>query len=166
VITLDPMHDEQFTKMSTMGMTSQLTKLDKRFEKPSALPGVAVARASYQAYVDKDRQSQRCAALLLSKRRLIGSSHSGIRPWRSSSATCLIERSMAGLTAARAEGRTGGNRRKTTPADIVVARRHMTEAKLKAREVVKCTACQSDRFGGTLDGPRGGARRPCLDPRS
>ena len=116
VITLDPMHDEQFTKMSTMGMTSQLTKLDKRFEKPSALPGVAVARASYQAYVDKDRQSQRCAALLLSKRRLIGSSHSGIRPWRSSSVTCLIERSMAGLTAARAEGRTGGNRRKTTPA--------------------------------------------------
>ena len=57
VITLDPMHDEEFTRMSTMGMTSQLTKLDKRFEKPSALPGVAVARASYQAYVDKDRQA-------------------------------------------------------------------------------------------------------------
>ena len=31
VITLDPMHDEEFTKMSTMGMTSQLTKLDERF---------------------------------------------------------------------------------------------------------------------------------------
>jgi hypothetical protein len=31
VITLDPMHDEEFTKMSTMGFTSQLTKLDKRF---------------------------------------------------------------------------------------------------------------------------------------
>ncbi len=31
VITLDPMHDEEFTKMSTMGMTSQLTKLEKRF---------------------------------------------------------------------------------------------------------------------------------------
>jgi hypothetical protein len=31
VITLDPMHDESFTKISTMGFTSQLTKLDKRF---------------------------------------------------------------------------------------------------------------------------------------
>ena len=31
VITLDRMHDEEFTKMSTMGFTSQLTKLDKRF---------------------------------------------------------------------------------------------------------------------------------------
>jgi uncharacterized protein YndB with AHSA1/START domain len=32
VITLDPMHDEEFTRMSTMGFTSQLRKLDKRFE--------------------------------------------------------------------------------------------------------------------------------------
>jgi uncharacterized protein YndB with AHSA1/START domain len=31
VVTLDPMHDEQFTKMATMGFTSQLTKLDRRF---------------------------------------------------------------------------------------------------------------------------------------
>jgi uncharacterized protein YndB with AHSA1/START domain len=31
VITLDPMHNEEFTKMQTMGFTSQLTKLDKRF---------------------------------------------------------------------------------------------------------------------------------------
>jgi uncharacterized protein YndB with AHSA1/START domain len=31
VVTLDPMHDEQFTRMSAMGFTSQLTKLDKRF---------------------------------------------------------------------------------------------------------------------------------------
>ena len=31
VITLSPMHDEEFTKMSTMGFTSQLGKLDKRF---------------------------------------------------------------------------------------------------------------------------------------
>jgi len=31
VVTLDPMHDEEFTKMSTMGFTSQLSKLDKRF---------------------------------------------------------------------------------------------------------------------------------------
>lgn len=30
-ITLDPMHDEEFTRMSAMGFTSQLTKLDKRF---------------------------------------------------------------------------------------------------------------------------------------
>jgi uncharacterized protein YndB with AHSA1/START domain len=29
-ITLDPMHDEEFTRMSTMGFTSQLTKLEKR----------------------------------------------------------------------------------------------------------------------------------------
>ncbi len=31
VVTLDPMHDEGFTKMSADGFTSQLTKLDKRF---------------------------------------------------------------------------------------------------------------------------------------
>jgi uncharacterized protein YndB with AHSA1/START domain len=31
VITLDRMHDEEFTKMATEGWTSQLTKLDKRF---------------------------------------------------------------------------------------------------------------------------------------
>jgi uncharacterized protein YndB with AHSA1/START domain len=31
VVTLDPMHDEDFTKMQTMGFTSQLTKLDRRF---------------------------------------------------------------------------------------------------------------------------------------
>jgi uncharacterized protein YndB with AHSA1/START domain len=31
VITLDPMHDDEFTRMSTMGFASQLTKLDKRF---------------------------------------------------------------------------------------------------------------------------------------
>ncbi len=30
VVTLDPMHDPHWTKMSTMGLTSQLTKLDKR----------------------------------------------------------------------------------------------------------------------------------------
>jgi hypothetical protein len=34
VVTLDPMHDEEFTKMQTMGFTSQLTKLDKRFGAP------------------------------------------------------------------------------------------------------------------------------------
>ncbi|MET0592770.1 MAG: SRPBCC domain-containing protein [Polyangiaceae bacterium] len=31
VVTLDRMHDEQFTKMQEEGFTSQLTKLDKRF---------------------------------------------------------------------------------------------------------------------------------------
>ena len=31
VVTLDPMHTEEFTKMSTMGLASQLTKLDRRF---------------------------------------------------------------------------------------------------------------------------------------
>jgi len=39
VVTLQPMHDEEFTKMSTMGFTSQLTKLHRRFlgaEPPAA----------------------------------------------------------------------------------------------------------------------------------
>jgi uncharacterized protein YndB with AHSA1/START domain len=31
VVTLDPMHNEEFTKMSTLGFTSQLTKLEERF---------------------------------------------------------------------------------------------------------------------------------------
>lgn len=31
IVTLDPMHDEEFTRMSAMGFTSQLTKLDRRF---------------------------------------------------------------------------------------------------------------------------------------
>ncbi len=31
VVTLDPIHNEEFTKMWTMGFTSQLTKLDRRF---------------------------------------------------------------------------------------------------------------------------------------
>jgi len=31
VVTLDRMHDDEFTKMQTMGFTSQLTKLDRRF---------------------------------------------------------------------------------------------------------------------------------------
>jgi uncharacterized protein YndB with AHSA1/START domain len=37
VVTLDPMHDEHFTRMSTMGFTSQLTKLDKRFAAETAV---------------------------------------------------------------------------------------------------------------------------------
>jgi hypothetical protein len=31
ILTLDPMHDEQMTRMAVMGLTSQLSKLDKRF---------------------------------------------------------------------------------------------------------------------------------------
>jgi hypothetical protein len=31
VVTMDPMHDEDFTRMSNMGFASQLTKLDQRF---------------------------------------------------------------------------------------------------------------------------------------
>ena len=31
VVTLDPMHDEEFTKMATQGFASQLSKLDKRY---------------------------------------------------------------------------------------------------------------------------------------
>ena len=31
VVTLSPMHDEEFTNMQTAGFTSQLSKLDKRF---------------------------------------------------------------------------------------------------------------------------------------
>jgi len=31
VVTLEPMHDDEFTKMSTEGFTSQLSKLDARF---------------------------------------------------------------------------------------------------------------------------------------
>lgn len=31
VVTLSPMHDEQMTRMSVMGLTSQIAKLDRRF---------------------------------------------------------------------------------------------------------------------------------------
>ncbi|NUQ74370.1 MAG: SRPBCC domain-containing protein [Polyangiaceae bacterium] len=31
VVTLEPMHTDEFSKMQSMGFTSQLTKLDKRF---------------------------------------------------------------------------------------------------------------------------------------
>lgn len=34
VVTLDPMHDEETTRMSTLGFTSQLTKLETRFGGP------------------------------------------------------------------------------------------------------------------------------------
>jgi hypothetical protein len=31
VVTLHPLHDEEFSNMQVQGFTSQLTKLDKRF---------------------------------------------------------------------------------------------------------------------------------------
>jgi DNA invertase Pin-like site-specific DNA recombinase len=46
----------------------------------------------------------------------------------------LVERTMAGLTAARADGRVGGRRRKLSPEDITNARKRMAEG-LKAHEV-------------------------------
>jgi DNA invertase Pin-like site-specific DNA recombinase len=49
----------------------------------------------------------------------------------------MLERTMAGLNAARAEGRVGGRRRVLKPQDLEAARRHMTEGKLKAREVAR-----------------------------
>ena len=49
----------------------------------------------------------------------------------------MLERTMAGLRAARGEGRVGGRRRKLTPQDIEAARRHMIKGKLKAHEVAK-----------------------------
>jgi DNA invertase Pin-like site-specific DNA recombinase len=49
----------------------------------------------------------------------------------------ILERTMAGLAAARAEGKVGGRKRTMTPQDIEAARRHITEGKLKAREVAK-----------------------------
>jgi uncharacterized protein YndB with AHSA1/START domain len=36
VVTLEPMHDEAFTKVATMGFTSQITKLDRRFRAEQA----------------------------------------------------------------------------------------------------------------------------------
>jgi len=49
----------------------------------------------------------------------------------------MLERTMAGLAVARAEGKVGGRRRLMKPQDIAQASRHMTEGKLKAREVAK-----------------------------
>ena len=47
----------------------------------------------------------------------------------------MLERTMAGLAVARAQGKVGGRRRLMMPQDIEQARRHMTEGKLKARDV-------------------------------
>lgn len=37
VVTLEPMHNEEFTRMSALGFASQLAKLDKRFERRTNL---------------------------------------------------------------------------------------------------------------------------------
>ena len=62
----------------------------------------------------------------------------------------MLERTMAGLAAARADGRVGGRRRKLTPEDIVAARRHMTEGKLKAHEVAKMYGVREGLFWRNL----------------
>lgn len=49
----------------------------------------------------------------------------------------MLERTMSGLRAAKAEGRIGGRQRKLKPQDLEQVRRHMSEGKLKAREVAK-----------------------------
>ena len=40
VVTLEPMHDKEFSKMSALGFSSQLTKLDKRFERRAIEPNI------------------------------------------------------------------------------------------------------------------------------
>jgi DNA invertase Pin-like site-specific DNA recombinase len=49
----------------------------------------------------------------------------------------LLERTMAGLDAARAEGRVGGRRRSMTPAQIEAVRQRMASGELKAHEAAK-----------------------------
>jgi len=45
VVTLEPMHDEEFTKMSAMGFGSQLAKLDRRFAPARSQPEAPPAGA-------------------------------------------------------------------------------------------------------------------------
>ena len=47
----------------------------------------------------------------------------------------ILERTMAGLAAAKAEGKVGGRKRTMTPQQIEAARQDMKERKLKAHEV-------------------------------
>jgi DNA invertase Pin-like site-specific DNA recombinase len=49
----------------------------------------------------------------------------------------LLERTMAGLEAARAEGRVGGRRRAMTPQQIEAVRQRMASGELKAHEAAK-----------------------------
>jgi DNA invertase Pin-like site-specific DNA recombinase len=49
----------------------------------------------------------------------------------------MLEGTMAGLRAARAEGRVGGRRLKMKSQDLVKARQQLTNGKLKARDVAK-----------------------------
>jgi DNA invertase Pin-like site-specific DNA recombinase len=74
----------------------------------------------------------------------------------------LIERTMAGLKAARAEGRTGGNRRRMTPQQIETARKRMSEG-LKAREIATMygvserSLWRNLRWAADLEEVRGGS---------
>lgn len=75
----------------------------------------------------------------------------------------LIERTMAGLAAARAEGRTGGNRRRMSPQQIEAARKHMAEGGLKAHQVAKMygvserSLWRNLRWAAELEAVRGNA---------
>src|SRR5262245_17011186 len=75
----------------------------------------------------------------------------------------LRERTMAGLAIARAQGRMGGRRRKLTPEDITAARKHLTDGKLKARDVAKMygvserSLWRNFRWASDLEDVRAGA---------
>src|SRR4029453_17614667 len=90
----------------------------------------------------------------------------------------LVERTMAGLTAARADGRVGGRRRKLSPEDITNARKRMAEG-LKAHEVAAMyriserSLWRNLRWASELEEMRAGARpgppsptRPAAPPRA
>jgi DNA invertase Pin-like site-specific DNA recombinase len=49
----------------------------------------------------------------------------------------ILERTMAGLAAARAEGKVGGRKRTMTPQDIEAVRRRMAAGEIKAHEAAK-----------------------------
>ena len=49
----------------------------------------------------------------------------------------ILERTMAGLAVARADGKVSGRKRSMTPQDIEAARRRMAAGELKAREAAK-----------------------------
>jgi len=49
----------------------------------------------------------------------------------------ILERTMAGLAVARADGKVSGRKRSMTPQDIEAVRRRMAAGELKAREAVK-----------------------------
>jgi hypothetical protein len=46
VVTLEPLHDEEFTWMPIMGFTSQLTKLDRRFRAADRIGSASLQSSS------------------------------------------------------------------------------------------------------------------------